>query len=63
MILGFTGTQSGMTDAQRDEWWKAESAIIGKVVEIKAMKRLKDGSLREPRFKSIRFDKTVSEID
>lgn len=54
---------SGMTDKQRHEWWNNEETIINKVVEIKAMKRLKDGSLREPRFKSIRFDKTIKEID
>lgn len=60
---GINHRVSGMTDAQRDEWWQDESVIINKVVEIKAMKRLKDGSLREPRFKSIRFDKKVSEID
>lgn len=37
-------------------------AIIGKVVEVKAMKRLED-SLREPRFKAVRHDKNKSEID
>lgn len=56
-------TVSGMTDAQRDVWWTNKSEIIGKVVEVKAMKKLKDGSLREPRFKAIRFDKNVDEID
>lgn len=54
---------SGMTDAQRDEWWSSTRSIIGKVVEIKAMKELPDGSLREPRFKCIRHDKTLVEID
>jgi len=54
---------SGMTDAQRHEWWNNEDVILDKVVEVKAMKRLKDGSLREPRFKSIRFDKRVEDID
>jgi len=54
---------SGMTDTQRAEWWADESLIHGKVVEVKAMKKLKDGSLREPRFKAVRHDKTVDEID
>ena len=54
---------SGMTDEQRTSWWNDRSLIIGKVVEIKAMKELPDGSLREPRFKCIRFDKTLAEID
>lgn len=54
---------SGMTDTQRNRWWNGTETIIGKVVEVKAMKILKDGSLREPRFKAVRHDKTASEID
>lgn len=54
---------SGMTDAQRKEWWNYPSDIVGKVVEVKAMKVNTDGSLREPRFKAIRYDKTVKDID
>ena len=54
---------SGMTDEQRDEWWRCSESIIGSVVEVKAMKRLKDGSLREPRFKAVRHDKTGEDID
>lgn len=58
---GITHRVSGMTDAQRHEWWGDSSAIINKVVEIKAMKKLKDGSLREPRFKAIRWDKVETD--
>jgi len=54
---------SGMTDAQRDEWWTKKHTILGRVVEVKAMKVLPDGSLREPRFKAVRYDKLSSEID
>ena len=54
---------SGMTDAERHQWWENVEDIIGKVIEVKAMKVMPDGSLREPRFKSIRFDKTVKDID
>lgn len=54
---------SGMTDPQRIAWMKKPEDIIGEVVEIKAMKILPCGSLREPRFKAIRHDKTVDEID
>lgn len=39
------------------------STIVGSVVEIKAMKKLKDGKYREPRFKAERFDKGVHELD
>ena len=49
---------SGLTDEMRDD-----HSIVGKVVEIKAMKKLPDGTLREPRFKAIRYDKLPSEID
>jgi ATP-dependent DNA ligase len=48
---------SGMTDKQREEWWEDKTSIIGKTVEIKAMKELPDGTLREPRFKFIREDR------
>ena len=54
---------SGMTDVQRDFWWAAPGTIVGQVVEIKAMKRLANGSLREPRFKAIRHDKGIEDID
>jgi DNA ligase-1 len=54
---------SGMTDYERDLWWEDRASIIGKVVEVKAMKELEDGSLREPRYKACRFDKTLMEID
>lgn len=54
---------SGMTDEQRYQWWTNPSAITGSIIEIKAMKKLKDGQYREPRFKAVRFDKTVADID
>jgi ATP-dependent DNA ligase len=60
---GTTHDISGMTDRQRNDWWNKPRLIMGQVVEVKAMKRLKDGSLREPRFKAIRHDKLKSEID
>ena len=59
------GTQhkvSGMTDEERRLWWNRPSIIIGQVVEVKAMKRLPNGSLREARFKAIRHDKTAMDI-
>jgi DNA ligase-1 len=60
---GITHTISGMTDGQRELWWENPLLIQGKVVEVKAMKELPDGSLREPRFKCIREDKTIGDID
>lgn len=54
---------SGMTDAERHSWWANIEDIIDKVIEVKAMKIMPDGSLREPRFKAIRYDKSPSDID
>lgn len=54
---------SGMSDAQREEWWNQPSLIVNKVVEVQAMCVLKDGGLREPRFKAVRHDKTEKDID
>jgi len=54
---------SGMTDAERHTWWTNIEDIIDKVIEVKAMKVMPDGSLREPRFKAIRYDKSPSDID
>lgn len=60
---GIEHTISGMTDGQRELWWTRPDLIVGKVVEVKAMKELPDGTLREPRFKCIREDKTIGDID
>ena len=56
-------TVSGMSDIERKLWWANRGEIVGKVVEVKAMKVLPDGQLREPRFIAIRHDKTKKEID
>ena len=50
------------THAEREDWLITPSLIKGSVVEIKAMKKLKDGKYREPRFKAQRFDKGVHEL-
>lgn len=39
------------------------SQVLGQVVEVKAMKELKDGALREPRFFRVRYDKELRDID
>lgn len=60
---GVKNTISGMTDEQRDCWYNDPTLVIGNVIEVKAMKRLKDGSLREGRFKAIRYNKSKCDID
>lgn len=54
---------SGMTDMERVAWWERPDYIIGKVIKVKAMKRLPDGNLREPRYKCVRYDKNPNQID
>lgn len=54
---------SGMTDEERILWYGDFSLIKGKIVEIQAMKRLPNGSLREARFKAVRHDKTIEDRD
>lgn len=54
---------SGMTDYQRHNWWTNPSEIVGKIVEVEAMKEVEPGgALREARFKAIRYDKTIEDI-
>lgn len=60
---GLIHTISGMTDEQRDAWWDNPALIKHHVVEVKVMKKLPCGSLREPRFKAVRYDKGVEDID
>lgn len=48
---------SGMTDAQRHEWWKSPSKIVGKVIEVEYHEATETKRLRHPRFKCFRKDK------
>lgn len=52
---------SGMSDAQRAEWWEEPQRIIGKIVEVEAMSESSKGKLREPRFKGVRHDSVREE--
>lgn len=51
------GVGTGLSDQQRAEWWASPASIVGQIVEVEAMGYSKDGSLREPRLKGIRYDK------
>tara|TARA_R110000851_G_scaffold14313_1_gene48464 strand:- start:652 stop:1503 length:852 start_codon:yes stop_codon:yes gene_type:complete len=61
-VHGALHKASGMTDGERDAWWTNPELIIHQVVEVQFMQRLANGSLREPRFKAVRHDKTVEEL-
>lgn len=59
---GSVGT--GFSDQQRIDFWdmlRLGIGVAGEVIEIEAMGVTPDGSLREPRFKGIRFDKTAAD--
>jgi DNA ligase-1 len=47
---------SGMDDAHRVEWWRNNSKIVGKVIEVSYRKVNPSGRLVEPRFVRIRTD-------
>jgi ATP-dependent DNA ligase len=51
-----------MSHSDRFEVLEKPHLLVGKVVEIKAMKKLSNGSYREPRFKAQRYDKGVHEL-
>lgn len=54
---GRTVRVSGMTDAQRAEFFKKPKSIIGRLIEVTAQEETESGSLRHPRFARIRDDK------
>ena len=53
---------SGLTDEQRKAWKEDPSLILGKIVEIKAMKDSTKGSVREGVFKGVRYDKEEADF-
>ncbi len=58
---GMQHSVSGMSDDERDAWYNDFSIINGATVQIDAMQILSNGSLREGRYKCVRYDK--DEID
>ena len=50
------------TDVQRKAFFEDESLIIGKIVHIHALKLGSKGSLRLPKVKAIRIDKTEADV-
>lgn len=74
--VSFNGVNScvgtGFSDQQRDEFWKAAIgnapddecvSPIGQIVEVECMCVNANGTLREPRFKAVRWDKKKADDD
>lgn len=65
LVCDFNGNEvrvgSGISDAQRQEWWNNPLLIVGKTIEVLAQEETENqhgtSSLRFPRFKQIRWDK------
>ena len=49
---------SGLSDSQRQSFWEDRAALIGRVIEVEFHEITPDGSLRHPRFKRFRDDKS-----
>ena len=52
----------GLDYPTRAAWLADPASIVGKIVEVEAMDYSTDGLLREPRIKSIRFDKDKADF-
>lgn len=74
--VSFNGINScvgtGFSDQQRDEFWQAAIgnapddecvSPIGQIVEVECMCVNSNGTLREPRFKAVRWDKKKADDD
>lgn len=61
MELVELGQCSGLTDALREEIKANPDSFIGRVMEIKAMERTKDGFFRHPVYKGWRDDKNAKD--
>lgn len=49
---------SGLSDSQRQSFWEDRAELIGRVIEVEFHEITPDGSLRHPRFKRFRDDKS-----
>jgi len=65
IIVDFKGIAvkvgTGFTDAQRKNIWFNQIHNMGKIAECEYKEETKNGSMRQPRFKGFRYDKTEVE--
>lgn len=66
LVVDFNGVEvnvSNMTDELREEFWQHPEKVIGKIIEVEYHETTPDGSMRHPRFKRIRTDKSVGDYE
>lgn len=51
------GVGGGLTDAQREEFWKRKKQLLHTTIEVKCMELTKNNKFRHPRFVKLRPDK------
>jgi DNA ligase-1 len=64
LIIDVDGVEvqvSGMSDADRDEFWNNQELYRHQMIEVKYHEKLASGSLRHPRFIRVRMDKPVED--
>ena len=52
---------TGLIDLERKKYWEDKSLIVGKIIQVNAMAETKNGVLREPTYKGIRYDKECAD--
>lgn len=61
LVCDFNGVDiqvgGGLTDDQREAWFRDPNLIVGKTIEVEYMEISKHGALRHPRLKYVRGDK------
>lgn len=68
LVVKFSGNRNinvgtGLTNSQRKLFWLQKDTVIGRIVEVEAMRLTASGLLREPRFKGFRDDKEVADYE
>lgn len=53
---------TGLLDMERKSFWEDKSLIVGKIIQVNAMQESKNGVLREPTYKGIRYDKECADF-